>query len=79
MKKSWVVTVAGIMAAMGGVPILVASSGVTPPLWWPRLAFPFVLTGIIGSALLGWAAKGQDEHSTESQVAEASLPPVPKV
>jgi hypothetical protein len=68
MKKNWLVTLAGIMAALGGVPILVASSGVATPAWWGHLAFPFILIGIIGSCLLGWAAKGEDEHSTQAQV-----------
>lgn len=72
VKKNGVVTIAGIMAALGSVPILVATSGVTPPTWWAHLAFPFILVGIIGTVLLGWAAKGQDEHSTEKQVETAT-------
>lgn len=73
MRKNWLVTVAGIMAALGSVPILVATSGVTPPLWWAHLAFPFILIGIIGTVLLGYAAKGQDEHSTAAQVQVATI------
>lgn len=71
MKKSWVVTAAGIMAALGGVPVLVAASGATIPAWWAHLVFPCVLLGILGTALMGWAAKGEDEHSTPQQVAQA--------
>lgn len=78
-KSSLLVTIAGIMAALGAVPVLVATAGVTPPNWWAHLAFPFVLIGIVGTVLLGFAAKGQDEHSTEAQVAEATEKVVPKV
>lgn len=77
-KKNSLVTAAGIMAALGSVPILVATSGVTPPSWWAHLAFPFILLGIIGTVLLGWAAKGQDEHSTEHEVIAATKVDVDK-
>jgi hypothetical protein len=73
MRKNWLVTVAGIMAALGSVPILVATSGVTPPAWWSSLAFPFILIGIIGTVLLGYSAKGQDEHSTSAQVQASTI------
>ena len=73
MRKNWLTTVAGIMAALGSVPILVATSGFTPPTWWAKIAFPFILIGIIGTALLGFAAKGEDEHSTAAQVAQSTL------
>jgi len=72
MKKNWLVTVAGIMAALGGVPVLIATSGVTPPLWWSHVAFFFVLVGVVGVALMGWAAKGEDEHSTVAQTQAAT-------
>ena len=69
MRKNWLTTTAGIMAALGSVPVMVAQSGFTHlPHWWGSAAFGFVLIGIIGVALLGFAAKGQDEHSTEAQV-----------
>jgi len=77
-KSSLLVTIAGIMSALGGVPLAVATSGVTPPTWWAHVAFPFILIGMIGLAVLGWAAKGQDEHSTASEVAAASDKVVPK-
>jgi len=73
MRKNWLVTVAGIMAALGGVPLAVASSGITPPSWWAHVTFPFILIGIIGAALLGWAAKGQDEHSTTTETQAATI------
>lgn len=73
-KSSLLVTVAGIMAALGGIPVLVAAAGVVPPLWWSHVTFPLVLLGIAGTALMGFAAKGQDEHSTIQQVQSASVP-----
>jgi fatty acid desaturase len=68
MRTNLLVTIAGIMAALGGVPVLIATSGITPPLWWSHVAFFFVLIGVVGVALMGWAAKGQDGHSTSAQV-----------
>jgi hypothetical protein len=62
MRKNWLTTTAGILAALGSVPVLVAQSGVTVPHWWGSAAFVFLLLGVIGVALLGFAAKGQDEH-----------------
>ena len=73
MKSNTLVTIAGIMAALGSVPLLVATSGVTPPLWWAKLSFPFILLGIVGTALMGWAAKGADEHSTAAEVQTATV------
>lgn len=72
-KSSLLVTIAGIMAALGGIPVLVAAAGVVPPSWWSHVTFPLVLIGIVGTALLGFAAKGQDEHSTADQVQAATI------
>jgi hypothetical protein len=68
MRKNWLTTTAGIMAALGTVPVLIAQSGAHLPAWWGTAAFVFVLIGTIGVVLLGVAAKGQDEHSTADQV-----------
>jgi hypothetical protein len=69
MRKNWLTTTAGIMAALGGVPVLVSQSSLTHiPAWWANAQFYFILCGIVGVALLGYASKGQDEHSTEAQV-----------
>lgn len=73
MRKNWLTTTAGIMAALGGVPVLVAQSGAHLPAWWSSAAFVFVLIGVVGVALLGVAAKGQDEHSTEQQVQVSTI------
>jgi hypothetical protein len=73
MRKNWLTTTAGIMAALGGVPVLVAQSGAHLPAWWSSAAFVFVLIGVIGVALLGVAAKGQDEHSTSDQVQMSTI------
>jgi hypothetical protein len=73
MRTNLVVTIAGIMAALGGVPVAVATLVKTTPSWWTPVAFPLTLVGIIGVALLGWAAKGQDVHSTSAQVATSTI------
>ena len=75
MFKNWFVTIAGIMASMLGVPVAVLSYYATiakagPPEWFTQyLQFPLVLVGILGTVLLGVAAKGADQHSTQNQVA----------
>ena len=74
MRKNWLTTTAGIMAALGGVPVLVAQSSLTHvPAWWANAQFYFILCGIVGVALLGYASKGQDEHSTEQQVEVSTI------
>lgn len=42
------------------------------PLWWNSCQFPLFLCFLLGAGLLGMAAKGQDEHSTVSQVEAAT-------
>jgi hypothetical protein len=72
MKRSnWLMTVAGIMSSMMGVPVLVmgmVTVGMYVPPWWPSASFCFIVVGGIGSLLMGFAGKGQDEHSTATQV-----------
>jgi hypothetical protein len=78
IRKGWLVTVAGCMAAMGGVPVatwaaLQAFPSMKVPAWFTSAQFYFVLVGIVGSALMGWAAKGADDHSTSAQVAVSTI------
>lgn len=74
MRKNWLMTVAGIMAGLGGVPILVSQiPGINPPHWWQVLIFPFLLVGVVGTVMLGVAGKGQDEHSTQAQTDLATI------
>lgn len=61
------------MAGLGTLPILVTTSHVAFPLWWNDCQFPLVLTGMLGTVLLGVAAKGVDQHSTVEQMKAASL------
>lgn len=73
MFKNWFTTMAGIMASMLGVPVAVTTYYATvakmgPPEWWNHVQFPLVLIGIIGTVLIGVAAKGADQHSTSAQV-----------
>ena len=72
-KSSLLVTIAGIMAGLGGIPVLVAAAGVAPPSWWTHVTFPLVLIGIVGMVLTGVAAKGQDDHSTAAQIKTATI------
>ena len=72
MKKNWLTTTGGIMAGLGTLPLLVSSSHVAFPLWWNSCQFPLILVGMIGAILMGYAAKGQDEHSTIAQVQNSS-------
>lgn len=43
------------------------------PLWWNSCQFPLFLCFLLGAGLLGWAAKGQDEHSTAQEVQAATV------
>lgn len=72
MRKNWLTTTSGIMMGLGSLPNLVTASHANVPLWWNSCQFPLVLTGMVGFILLGVAAKGQDEHSTVSQVEAAT-------
>lgn len=71
MRKNWMTTVGGVLAGLGTLPLLVTASHVAFPLWWNDLQFPLLLTGMVGTILMGLAAKGQDEHSTPAQVIAA--------
>lgn len=86
MKKNWMTTLGGILGSVGlgliGVPLSVLTyyaqivkSG--PPAWFNATILPMLLAGsilaMVGNAIVGVAAKGQDEHSTVPQVGAASL------
>lgn len=80
MRKNWLMTTAGIMSAIGSVPILVANSGTTHvPSWWGAASFDCLIIGAVGLALLGFAGKGQDEHSTADQVQISTIKQAVKV
>jgi len=83
-KSSSLMTWGGIMAAFGtgliGVPQLVLQTYAIvvkegPPHWFTVMILPMLLCGImlttLGTAILGVAGKGQDEHSTPDQVLAA--------
>jgi hypothetical protein len=72
-RTNLITTVGGFLAAMGTLPTLVSNSHLDFPLWWNSVTFPLNLAGLVGLALLGWAAKGADQHSTAPQVEAASL------
>ena len=63
MRKNWLTSVGGILA---GASTAVLTSGLTLP---PTYQHFFAALGALGVAIVGIAAKGQDEHSTSTQVA----------
>ena len=84
-KTSNLMTIGGIMAAFGtgliGVPQIVLQTYAIvvkdgPPHWFTVLILPMLLFGILlttlGTAILGVAGKGQDEHSTIPQMEAAT-------
>src|SRR5678816_2032269 len=71
MFKNWVTTAGGVMAGLGTIPMLVTASHIAFPLWWNDCQFPLYLVGMLGTVLLGVAAKGADQHSTPAQVQAA--------
>lgn len=73
MRKNWLTTVAGILSGLGTLPVLVINSGATVPSWWAHVTFPLTLLGLLGLVLLGVSAKGQDEHSTQTQVQVSTI------
>jgi len=58
------------MAGFLAIPIGAQQMGYAMP---QKLALAFILIGLIGGVVTGVAAKGQDEHSTESQVENATV------
>jgi len=68
MRKNWMTTAGGIMALFIGLPTILAASHLNTPNWF---SVACIVIGTLGGGLVGLAAKGQDEHSTVSQV-EAS-------
>jgi hypothetical protein len=84
-KSSSLMTIGGIMAAFGtgliGVPQIVLQTYAIvvkegPPHWFTVMILPMLLGGILlttlGTAILGVAGKGADDHSTPEQVQAAA-------
>lgn len=84
-KTSNLMTVGGILAAFGtslvGLPLIVLQAYAQivkdgPPHWFNIAILPMMLLGFmltaLGTALLGVAGKGADDHSTEEQIKAAS-------
>ena len=83
-RSSSLMTIGGIISAFGtsliGIPLTVTTYYAQvvkdgPPHWFNVMMLPMILGGFIltaaGTAILGVAGKGADEHSTPAQV-EAS-------
>jgi hypothetical protein len=58
MRKNWLTTVGGIMAAFGTIPIALGTAHVRMPAW---LYMVCISLAALGPAVIGVAAKGQDE------------------
>jgi hypothetical protein len=69
MYKNWVPTVAGLMAAVGGFPVALVALGYHLN---QRFSLIMAIIGLLGTALLGRAAKGADQHSIQSQIDAAT-------
>ena len=65
MLKYWLTTVGGIMSGFLLIPTALGSAHVAMPGW---LYLTCIVVGTLGPVVIGVAAKGQDEHSTVSQV-----------
>jgi hypothetical protein len=70
MRKNWLTTIGGIMAGFGVIPIALGAAKVAMPPWLYILCICFAA---IGPVIVGVAAKGQDEHSTATQVAVSTV------
>lgn len=73
LRKGWVATIGGILTAAGSLPTLATNSHLALPLWWNDLTAPLNLAGILGVVVLGYVAKGRDDHSTIEQIKAASV------
>ncbi len=70
MRKNWLTTVGGIMAGFSGIGLAAQAAGYHLPEW---LGLTLFLIGSVGAIVVGVAAKGQDEHSTQGEVQAATL------
>ena len=75
MRTNTLVTIGGIMAGFLSIPVGAATLGYALP---KPVAMVMIVIGLVGAVVTGVAAKGQDEHSTASQVQAASDKAVPK-
>jgi hypothetical protein len=68
-KKNWLVTLGGIMAGMGVIPISLGAAHAHMPGWVYNIC---IFAAALGPVIIGVAAKGQDEHSTTAQVNQST-------
>jgi hypothetical protein len=70
MKRSnLLTTIGGIMALFASIPVALGMAHVAMPGWFYATC---VTLGVLGPGIVGLAAKGQDEHSTDVQVQQAT-------
>ena len=69
MRTNTLTTIGGIMAGFGVVPIAFGTAHVALPGW---LYATCIFLAAIGPVVIGVAAKGQDTHSTEAQIQQAT-------
>jgi hypothetical protein len=85
MKTNSLMTICGIMAGLGGIPLAVMGAVQAFPAlrgdipgWWAAFQFPLILIGVVGTMALGVVGKGQDTHSTVAQVRASTAEVVAK-
>jgi len=74
MRKNWFTTIGGIMAGFGVVPIAFGTAHVALPAW---LYVACIFLAAMGPVIIGVGAKGQDEHSTITQVEQSTVAKTP--
>ena len=67
-RTNMLTTIGGIMALFTGLPPAMGAANLHAPNWLNLTCF---VIGTLGMGLVGFAAKGQDEHSTPEQVQAA--------
>ncbi len=85
-KSSNLMTIGGIVSAFGtsliGIPLTVTTyyaqvAKTGPPTWFNESMLPMILIGFLmtaaGTAILGVAGKGADDHSSLAQVEASTL------
>lgn len=70
MRKNWLTTVGGIMALFTALPPAMGQANMHAPNWLNLSCF---IIGTLGMGIIGFAAKGADEHSTPAQVNQAGI------
>lgn len=69
-RTNTLTTIGGIMCLFTALPPAMGQANMHAPNWLNLACF---LIGTLGMGLVGFAAKGQDEHSTETEVKASTI------